>query len=135
MNFSGKLRLHRNKKGITQKKLAEIVGVTRGTIANYELGTSYPKNRDIYSRLAEYFGVSINYFLTEGVDEIFLATATEQFSKKGTDRTKSLMDEAAALFAGEELSQKDKIAFLQKMQTAFLGSIASLASSKPMMPS
>jgi transcriptional regulator with XRE-family HTH domain len=124
MKFKEKLRLQRKKKGISQGKLADIAGVTRGSIANYEQGVSYPKNRDVYTRLAEYFGVDINYFLTEDEDEIFLAVAMERFGKEGLTKAQVLLKETAALFAGGELSERDKIAFQREMQGIFLDSMS-----------
>ena len=123
MKFRDKLRLQRDKIGISQDKLADIVGVTRGSIANYEQGVSYPKNREVYRKLADFFHVDINYFLTEDEDEIFLAAAMERFGKEGLNRAEVLLKETAALFAGGELSDKDKIAFQREMQAIFLDSM------------
>ena len=121
MKFKQKLRLMREKAGISQRKLAEIVGVTRGSIANYEGGVSYPKNREIYARLAEFFDVDTNYFLTE--DEMFLAATSGRFGKEGLDKAEILLQETSVLFAGGELSEKDKIAFQREMQAIFLDSM------------
>ena len=43
-----------------------MLGVSlRRTITNYEKGESYPKQREIYGKMAEILGVDINYLLTE----------------------------------------------------------------------
>jgi len=133
MKFKDKLRLQRDKVGISQEKLAEIAGVTRGSIANYEQGASYPKNRDVYNKLADFFGVDVNYFLTEDEDEIFLAAAMERFGKEGLNKAEVLLKETAALFAGGDLSERDKLAFQREMQAIFLDSMerASLKKGKP----
>ena len=121
MKFRQKLRLMRERAGISQEKLAAVVGVTRGSIANYEGGTSYPKNREVYSKLAEFFDVDINYFLAE--DEFFLADASARFGKGALDKAEVLLQETAALFAGGELSDLDKIAFQREMQSIFFDSL------------
>jgi repressor LexA len=47
---------------ITQQKLAQAIGVSRSTIAMWETGASQPDNQSL-TRLADYFGVSIDYLL------------------------------------------------------------------------
>ena len=56
------IRELREKKGITQTKLAEILGVGRTTITMYEKGTIVPP-ADILRKLADYFNVSVDYLL------------------------------------------------------------------------
>ena len=123
MKFREKLRIQRDKAGVSQQKLANAIGVTRGSIANYEQGTSYPKNREIYGKLAEFFNVDVNYFRTEDEDEIFLAVAMEKYGSRGLSRAQVLINETAALFAGGELSDADSIAFQREMQMIFLDSM------------
>ena len=126
MKFKDKLRLQRQKKGISQEKLAEVVGVTRGSIANYERGSFYPKDRGLYSKFADYFGVNVNYFLTEdesGEEQMFLEAARERFGDEGLNKAQVLLKETAALFAGGGLSEMDKIAFQREMQAIFLDSM------------
>lgn len=41
-NFAGAIRWRRKKLGLTQRELAAKLGVTRGTICNWELGHSRP---------------------------------------------------------------------------------------------
>lgn len=42
MAFADNLKLAREAKGLTQTELAEMVGVSQATIAQYELGTRFP---------------------------------------------------------------------------------------------
>jgi len=120
MKFGEKLREQRNKKGLYQDVLAERIGVSKRTLINYEKGVSYPKNRDIYYKLADFFKVDVNYFLTE--DEEFLVEAAEKYGNRGRAQAQSVLDQAAALFAGGELSEEDEIAFLHEIQGLFLDS-------------
>ena len=55
--FAKNLEDLRNKKNISQKKLAEIVGVTQVAISQYETGKSVPKI-NIAVKLADVFGVT-----------------------------------------------------------------------------
>ena len=120
MKFGKKVQQQRKKAGLLQQELADRLGVTKRTLANYEGGCSYPQNRSLYAKLAEIFNVDVNYFLTE--DEEFLTQAAEIFGKKGQSQAQIILNQAAALFAGGELSEKDEIAFLHDMQTVFLES-------------
>lgn len=121
MKFGEKLTEQRKKADISRTNLAKALNVSRQTIVNYESGASHPQDRAMYFKLAEFFKVNPNYFLTE--DEEFLTKAAESYGKKGRDKASLLLDEAAALFAGGELSETDKIAFIHNMQAMFLESM------------
>ena len=120
MKFGQKVQEQRKKAGLLQQELADRLGITKRTLANYEGGNSYPQNRNLYAKLADLFRVDINYFLTE--DEEFLTQAAEIYGKRGQAQAQIILEQAAALFAGGELSEKDEIAFLHDMQAIFLES-------------
>ena len=120
MRFGQKIKEQRRMKSLSQEQLAKKLGVTKRTLANYEGGATYPQNREIYYKLAAFFGVDVNYFLTE--DEAFLAAVSEKHGKRGLDRAHVILDETSALFAGGELSANDKRAFAMQMQAIFLDS-------------
>ncbi|MFC5588625.1 helix-turn-helix domain-containing protein [Sporosarcina soli] len=52
----------RNDKGLSQYELAEILGFSRGKLANYEQGSRQP-DYDTLKIFARYFGVSTDYLL------------------------------------------------------------------------
>ena len=58
-----------------------MLGVSLRTITNYEKGESYPKQREIYGKMAEILGVDINYLLTE--NEEFYIRANEKYGTAG----------------------------------------------------
>jgi len=120
MKFGEKIREQRSKSGLLQADVAEAIGVTKRTLANYEGGTSYPQDRTIYIKLAKFFEVDVNYFLTE--DEEFITAAAESYGLKGQAQAKLILEQAAALFAGGELSDNDQRAFLHSMQDLYLES-------------
>lgn len=62
MNFGEKLYQLRTERGIYQKQLAEFLGVSIGTISNYENGVHYPDLATL-CRFAEYFHVTTDYLL------------------------------------------------------------------------
>ena len=120
MNFGEKLREQRKKRNLSQEQLAEVLDVTVRTLGNYENGKSHPQDRKIYFRLAEYFGMDVNYFLT--IDEEFLTAAAESYGRKGQIQAQQILQQTAALFAGGELSEKDQLAFQLEMQEIFFES-------------
>ena len=120
MKFGEKLKLQRKNSKLRQEDVAAVIGVTKWTLANYEKGLSRPQNRSVYFKLADYFQVNVNYFLTE--DEEFITEAARQFGKKGGDQAEAILKQASALFAGGELSEEDQIAFLHEIQGLFLDS-------------
>lgn len=52
----------RDKKGVTDYRVSEDTGITRSTFTDWKNGRSQPKI-DKLKILADYFGVSIEYFL------------------------------------------------------------------------
>ena len=62
MILAEKLTLLRENREIYQKDLATYLGVSVGTISNYEKGIHEP-NMDTLCKLADYYGVSVDYML------------------------------------------------------------------------
>lgn len=120
MKFGEKLKQTRLKAKMTQEELALAADVTKRTIINYETGKRYPRDRGVYSRLAEVLGVDVNYLLTE--DEEFITEAASRYGSKGEAEARELLERSAALFAGGELSDEDKLAFLLEIQQLYLES-------------
>lgn len=60
--FGERLARLRTNKGLSQYKLAELLGFSRGQIANYEHGTREPDHETL-RRLADFFGVTTDYLL------------------------------------------------------------------------
>lgn len=56
-----KLRILRKTKGYTQQHLADLLGVQRATISNYEIGRRSPHIKEL-ERIAELLGVNLEYF-------------------------------------------------------------------------
>ena len=54
----------RNKKGVTDYRVSEDSKITKSTFSDWKSGRSNPKI-DKLKLLADYFGVSIEYFLEE----------------------------------------------------------------------
>lgn len=62
MAFSTMIKKLREEKGLSQKDVAEYLGITRQAIASYELAKREPDYEILY-KLADFFGVSADYLL------------------------------------------------------------------------
>ena len=64
MEIGSKLKNARNENGVTQEQAAELLGVSRQTISNWENNKSYP---DIISviKMSDLYSVSLDHLLKE----------------------------------------------------------------------
>ncbi len=61
-DISRKLKLLRKNKGLTQEQLGNIIGLSKGTISNYERGARFPIVETL-KVLATFFDVSSDYLI------------------------------------------------------------------------
>ena len=97
MKFGEKLKQLRTNKGASQEETARACGITRRTYIGYEQEGRYPRNREVYSRLADFFDVDQNYLLTE--DENFVTSASERYGSRGKRQAEQLVAELSGMFA------------------------------------
>lgn len=62
VNISEKLKLLRTESNLTQKQVAERIGVAVSAVSAYESGTRYPSYRSLI-RLASIYHVSCDYLI------------------------------------------------------------------------
>jgi len=120
MKFGEKVRELRKKAGMTQEELAKKAGIGLRTLKAYENGERYPKKREVYGILADILGVKQSYLLAE--DEEFITTAAERYGASGQKDALEVLRQAAAVFAGGEVSEEDKLAFMHEIQALYLES-------------
>ena len=117
MTFGEKLKKYRKEKKLTQKQLAEIVGVAATTIVNYENGTTYPQDRKIYAKLANALGIDADFLHNE--NDVFIDAVKEDYGNRGRVQAEKLIADASALFAGGDLDEDEKQGVLNALQEAF----------------
>lgn len=85
MEIGSKLKNARNEKGITQEKAAELLGVSRQTISNWENNKSYP---DIISviKMSDIYSVSLDHLLKE---EKSMNRTYQEFLEESTNTVKA----------------------------------------------
>lgn len=62
MQKANKIGYLREKRGITQEQLANMVGISRAALSHYEKGRREP-DYDTLSKIADFFKVSIDYLV------------------------------------------------------------------------
>ena len=85
MEIGNKLKKARNEKGITQEKAADLLGVSRQTVSNWENNRSYP---DIVSviKMSDLYSVSLDHLLKEGKD---MDQNYQEFLEESTNTVKA----------------------------------------------
>ncbi|MDD2401970.1 MAG: helix-turn-helix transcriptional regulator [Clostridia bacterium] len=108
MQFGDRLKDLRTEKGLTQTELANIIGLKKTTISNYETGFSFPDYKTLI-KLADFFKVSTDYLLgREGVHKPMtsqeLEILKEQIKKELVEEMQS--KKQAKNFWWEEIKKK-----------------------------
>ena len=120
MTFCEKIKNLRKAKNLNQTQLANAIGVSLRTIRGWEIEGRYPKQHELYQKLADILGCDVSYLMTEDVS--FVTEATEQYGSRGAKQAQQILEQAAAMFAGGELSDDDKTAFMDEIQMLYLDS-------------
>lgn len=96
-----KLRELRKEKGISLKELGAEVGVAESTMSLYENGKRQPDYETLL-KLAEYFGVSVDYLLrgNDNFDRLpeELVILNRNAKKMSPEKRKKLLDMARIMF-------------------------------------
>ena len=115
MTFGEKVKNLRKNRGLNQTQLADAVGVSLRTVRGWEIEGRYPKKHDLYQKLADILSCDISYLMTE--EEAFITEASEQFGNRGAKQAQQILEQA-----GGELSEEDKTAFMDEIQSLYLDS-------------
>ena len=117
MTFGEKFRAERKKRKLTQQQAADALNINRRMITRYENGISFPRTRDDCKKIADYFGVDVNYLMTD--DDEFVVRASEEYGPHGMKQAQELVQGISGLFAGGTLSEQDKDAVMKALQDIY----------------
>lgn len=117
MKFGEKLREARLKKGLSQAKLAEMTGVAKRTLINYENNGILPKQKDTYFILAKALEIDTNVLMDDNAE--FVTQAAEVYGSRGAKQALHLVQEITGLYAGGELEEEDMDAMMKAIQDAY----------------
>ena len=129
MTLSDKIKRSREVADLTQQELADLVGVSKRTIASYE-STNAVARRTTIVKLARALKVSVRYLsddeCTDPLADIekddYVEEARQRYGASGARDVDALLRDNAALFAGGELSQEEKDAFFEAVMRAYVAS-------------
>ncbi|MGI6298407.1 MAG: helix-turn-helix transcriptional regulator [Saccharofermentanales bacterium] len=127
--FSEKVRDSREALKLNQQQLAELVGVSKRSIAAYETTDTKPRG-NVARRLADVLQVSIDYLLNDDITEPkyglekapYVEEARERLGAGAAREMDALLEQNMALFAGGGLDQEAKDAFFEAVMKAYLRS-------------
>ncbi len=80
--FPERLKQLRNEKGLTQVTLAEILGVSKGTVAMWETGKCMP-GFDMLARFSELFDKRVDYIIGTSEDHRSITLTEEEIAQLG----------------------------------------------------
>jgi len=127
MTFSDKIKRARGERKLSQQQLADMVGVSKRTIASYE-STDAMARKSTLRKLAEALQVSVDYLAHDEITDpqhgiekdAYVGQAHQLYGAKGAREVDALLDQNVALFAGGELSQEAKDDFFEAVMRAYL---------------
>ena len=117
MTFGEKFKAEREKRNLTQQEVADGLGINRRMITRYENGISFPRTKEAYKKIADFFEVDVNYLLTE--DEEFIAGAYAKGGIKAARDISKLTEVICGLFAGGDLPESDMDAAMKAISEAY----------------
>ena len=118
MKFGEKLRELRKQKHLSQTELGAAVGVSLRTLRGWEVEGRYPKQRELYAKLAEVLECDVDYLLTE--KEAFITDSAERFGYRGERDAKALVEDLTGLFAGGQMAEEDMDTLMLAVQEAYV---------------
>ncbi len=109
----------RKKENLTQKQLAEKIGVSQRMIGYYESEERFPPH-DVLTKLADCFSVSADYLLGRSVtgepNEQVTPKDEKDIAKRMEEIKKDLQGEDGLMFSGEPMSQEAVESLLDAME-------------------
>ena len=105
MNFVEKVRSFRTENDYTQDENAKLIGISKRTLLLYEQGKRYPKQKEVYEKIAEVMGCDYNFLLTE--DDEFLEEVSNRYGTTEVAKVRALAEGVSSMFAGGTLPEED----------------------------
>jgi len=111
-DFAKKLRQIRKAASLTQREMAERIGVPMRNYQNYEAGRFYPKSTAVYGRISAEFGVTVEELLAG-------EKASSDAALSARLQVTEVLDAVSGLFTGAALSEEDKDQVMKAISDAY----------------
>lgn len=115
--YSERLKELRKNKKLTQKEVAEKIGVARTTYAMYEQNRREPDNETL-QKIADFYNVTTDYLLGRTDDPAMTAKDERDIAKRMEKIKQDLAADGGLSFYGEPLSEEAKESLLEAMEYA-----------------
>jgi transcriptional regulator with XRE-family HTH domain len=109
-----RIKLLRTEKEVTQKELADFLGLTPKMISFYEKGERFPPH-DIISKLSDYFNVTTDYLLCK-TDKKNTSNETEE-EKDIEKAIDELLQQNGLMLCGDELDDEALLLLRDSIRT------------------
>ncbi|MEG0396951.1 MAG: helix-turn-helix transcriptional regulator [Oscillospiraceae bacterium] len=127
MTFSEKLKEARAKLKLNQQQLADLIGVSKRSVAAYEVEGVMPRGT-VTRNLAKTLQVSVEYLMNDeitdpkyGIEKApYIEEAREKFGSRAALEMDALLEQNTTLFAGGSLDQDAKDIFFEAIMKAYL---------------
>lgn len=117
MNFGEKLKNFRTENDYTQEEFAKLIGVSKRTLLLYEQGKRYPKQKEVYEKIAEVMDCDYNYLMNE--EDEFLEEVSSKYGTTEVAKVRALAEGVSSMFAGGTLPEEDMEAAFQAITRAY----------------
>lgn len=113
--LSATLKEYRNKAGLTQQELADILGIKRSAYAYYEIGKTTPNIQTLID-IAKIYKISLDSLISDKRLELSDSTSDEFQGVRVDDAFNELSDlEKAMVFKFRLMSAKEKKELIDKL--------------------
>ena len=120
MTLGEKIKKLRLQKELSQAELAKAAGISLRSLQNYEANAFPSRYQRVYVSLPQAIDCDVNYLKSDTSD--FIITAAAKYGPRGAQQAQAILDQTAAMFAGGDLSEDDKLAFVNEIQSLYLDS-------------
>ena len=117
MNFGEKIKNYRMENDYTQDEFAKLIGVSKRTLRLYEQGKRFPKQKEVYEKIAELMNCDYNFLM--GEEDLFLEEVSNRYGTGEVAKVRALADGVSSMFAGGTLPEEDIESAFQAITQAY----------------